>query len=134
MPLRTIVHPPGWAAPPGYSHAIATRGGRLLAISGQVALDAAGNLVGAGDFKAQAHQAFANLGAVLAAAGLSNADIVKVTYFVVGLDHERVLALREAREAALGGERPAASLLGVAALFRPDLLVEIEAIAEYPPQ
>lgn len=132
---RKIIQPAGWPPPAGYSHAIATRGGRLLVISGQVPLDATGALVGGTDFKAQARQAFANLGTVLAAAGLSYADVVKLTYFVVGLDHDRLLALREARDAVLPhGDPPASSLLGVTALFRPDVMIEVEAIAELPPQ
>lgn len=132
---RTAIHPAGWPPPAGYSQAIATRGGRLLVISGQVPLDAAGNLVGGTDFQAQARQAFANLGRVLAAAGASYGDVVKLTYFVVGLDHDRLLAVRTARDEVLPhGDPPASSLLGVTALFRPDVMIEIEAIAELPPE
>ena len=134
MTERLYVNPPAWATPPGYTHAVGSRGGRLLFVSGQVPVDAAGKLVGGADFKAQARQAFDNLGTVLAASGASYADVVKLTYFVVGLDGERLLALREVRDAVLPPERrPASSLLGVAALFRPDVLVEIEAVAELPP-
>jgi 2-iminobutanoate/2-iminopropanoate deaminase len=133
-PARTIIQPAGWPPPPGYAQAIATRGGRLLVISGQVPLDTAGALVGGTDFPAQARQAFANLGTVLRAAGLSYADVVKLTYFVVGLDHDRLLALRAARDEVIPPGAPAASsLLGVTALFRPDVLIEIEALAELPP-
>jgi len=98
-------------------------------------MDPRGALVGNGDFKAQARQVFANLGAVLAAAGLSYADVVKLTFFVVGLDHDRLVALREARDEVWpAGDRPASSLLGVAALFHPDVMIEIEALAEFPPE
>lgn len=132
---RTVILPDGWKPPPGYAHAIATRGGRLLVISGQVPVDPTGALVGGTDFKAQARQAFANLGTVLAAAKLSYRDVVKLTYFVVGLDHDRLIALREARDEVLPeGDPPTSSLLGVAALFRPDVMIEIEALAEMPPE
>lgn len=135
-PARKIILPAGWSPPPGYAHAIATRGGRLLVISGQVPIDPSGTLVGGADFKAQARQAFANLGTVLKAAGLSYADVVKLTYFVVGLDHDRLIALREARDEVIpaGTDHPTSSLLGVTALFRPDVMIEIEALAELPPE
>jgi enamine deaminase RidA (YjgF/YER057c/UK114 family) len=133
MARRVHVNPPDWPAPPGYSHAVVTGGGRLVVVSGQVPVDASGALVGGADFAAQARQAFENLGTVLAAAGADFGDVVKLTYFVVGVSPERVVALRSLRDGHLGaGPRPASSLVGVAGLFRPDVLVEIEAIAELP--
>jgi enamine deaminase RidA (YjgF/YER057c/UK114 family) len=66
---------------------------------------------------------------VLDAAGCSPAGVLKVTYFVVGLDRERLLAVRAARDAFFTGPKPAATLLGIAALFDPDALIEIEVIA-----
>ncbi|HEU4537694.1 MAG TPA: RidA family protein, partial [Polyangiaceae bacterium] len=105
----------------------------LLFVSGQVPLDAAGQLVGRGDFDAQARQVFENLKTVLAEAGASFDDVVKMTYLVVNLDQARVLSLRSIRDGFLPKElRPASTLLGVQALFRADVLVEIEAVAELP--
>jgi 2-iminobutanoate/2-iminopropanoate deaminase len=130
---RTYTNPSSWAPPPGYTHAVATGGGRLLFVSGQVPLDAAGRLVGGADFDAQAKQVFENLKTVLAEAGASFADVVKMTYLVVNLDPAKVLSLRSIRDGFLPKEgRPASTLLGVQALFREDVLVEIEAVAELP--
>jgi reactive intermediate/imine deaminase len=112
--------------PPGYSHAVEAAG--LLFVSGQVPLDEHGELVGAGDMGEQARQAFRNLGAVLAAAGASFADVVKLTYFV--RDVGAVGSIRAARDEFIDTARPPAStLVEVAALFQPDLLIEIEAVA-----
>jgi enamine deaminase RidA (YjgF/YER057c/UK114 family) len=132
MSKRRVIQPPAWPTPPGYSHAVATAR-PLIFVSGQVPLDAAGALVGGADFEAQTAQVFENLRTVLAGVGASFDDVVKLTYFVVGLDGERLAAVRRVRDRHLGdGPRPASSLLGVAALFRPDVLIEIEAIAELP--
>ncbi len=85
-------------------------------------------MVGAGDMGEQARQAFRNLGAVLAAAGASFADVVKLTYFV--RDVSAVAAIRAARDEFVDtGNPPASTLVEVSRLFLPDLLVEIEAVA-----
>jgi enamine deaminase RidA (YjgF/YER057c/UK114 family) len=132
MSKRRIIQPPAWPTPPGYSHAVATAR-PLIFVSGQVPLDPGGALVGAGDIEAQTAQVFENLRTVLEGVGAGFADIVKLTTFVVGLDNDRLVAIRRVRDRYLGdGPRPASSLLGVTALFRPDVLVEIEAIAELP--
>ena len=132
MAKRRIIHPPAWPTPPGYSHAVATAR-PLIFVSGQVPLDPAGALVGGDDVEAQATQVFENLRTVLGGVGATFDDIVKLTTFVVGLDAGKLASVRRARDRFLGdGPRPASSLIGVAALFRPDVLVEIEAIAELP--
>lgn len=132
MAKRRIIQPPAWPTPPGYSHAVATAR-PLIFVSGQVPLDPAGALVGGDDVEAQATQVFENLRTVLAGVGASFDDIVKLTYFIVGLDAGKLASVRRVRDRFLGdGPRPASSLVGVAALFRPDVLVEIEAIAELP--
>src|SRR5262249_16161641 len=69
-------------APGGYSHIVEVRGGRTLYIAGQLALDADGKLVGAGDFRAQIKQVFANLNTRLGEAGASSRDIVKLNYYL----------------------------------------------------
>ncbi len=127
MPSRPIAYTaPSVHTPPGYSHAM--RAGGLLFVSGQVALDEHGAVVGAGDMGEQARQAFRNLGAVLAAAGASFADVVKLTYFV--RDVSAVAAIRAARDEFVDtGNPPASTLVEVSRLFLPDLLVEIEAVA-----
>jgi reactive intermediate/imine deaminase len=127
MSSRPIVHTaPSVRTPPGYSHA--SQGAGLLFVSGQVALDPDGSVVGVGDMAEQARQAFRNLGAVLDAAGCSFTDVLKLTYFV--RDVEAVGSVRAARDEFIDTDNPPAStLVEVSRLFMPDLLVEIEAVA-----
>jgi 2-iminobutanoate/2-iminopropanoate deaminase len=87
----------------------------------------------ASDFTTQAKQAFTNLKLALAAAGAKPSDLVKINYFVVELNHDKLVALREARDGFIDKEHPPASTLaGVQALFREDVQVEIEAEAVIP--
>src|SRR4051794_16552475 len=74
---------PALFAPPGYSHAVVTRGGATVWTAGGVPLDAAGELVGPGDLTAQAEQVIANLTAALAEAGAAPEDVVRTTVYVV---------------------------------------------------
>jgi enamine deaminase RidA (YjgF/YER057c/UK114 family) len=127
-PVQLIASVPGLATPPGYCYA-ASAPGELVFFAGQVALDANGKIVGRGDFAAQVRQAFANLGLALAAAGCEPSGVLRVSYYVVGLTPERLLAIRGARNEFFPGAKPAATLLGVAALFDPEALIEIEVIA-----
>jgi enamine deaminase RidA (YjgF/YER057c/UK114 family) len=75
--LQHFRAPEGLAPGPGYSHAVTGRG-RWVAISGQIALDENGDLVGPGDLEAQAWQVFANLNRALTAAGASFADVIEL--------------------------------------------------------
>lgn len=127
----TLENPPTIHAPAGYSHLARVRGGPLLFIAGQVALDVEGNLVGPDDYTAQAEQVFTNLRAALTAAGASFRDVAKITYFVRDLAH--LPEIRAVRDRFLEpGLRPASTAVGVCALARPDLLIEIEAVAAPP--
>lgn len=130
MSSRPIIYTaPSVRTPPGYSHAV--QGAGLIFVSGQVALDPEGSVVGVGDMAEQARQAFRNLGAVLAAANCSFADVLKLTYFV--RDVEAVGSIRAARDEFVDTANPPAStLVEVSRLFMPDLLIEIEAIAQAP--
>lgn len=102
--------------------------GRFVALSGQVALDEDGKLVGEGDAAAQARQVFENLRRCLTAAGATFDDVVKLTYFVTDMAH--MPALRAARAEHIPDDRlPAASAVQVAALVRPEFLMEVEAFA-----
>ncbi|MFD7163878.1 RidA family protein [Streptomyces violascens] len=122
-----ISAPEGVAPGTGYSHVVWGTG-RFVAISGQCALDETGNVVGEGDARAQADQVFENLRRCLAAAGATFDDVVKLTYFVTDISH--LPAIRAARDAVIGPDQlPASSAVQVSALFRPELLVEIEAFA-----
>jgi enamine deaminase RidA (YjgF/YER057c/UK114 family) len=114
--------------PAGYSQVVEVRGGRTLYISGQVALDASGNLVGSGDFAAQVKQVFANLEARLDEAGASFNDVVKLNFYL--LDASMLQLIRDIRDTYVNRDHPPAStLVVVKELFRPDLLIEVDAIA-----
>ncbi|MFJ5216934.1 RidA family protein [Streptomyces sp. NPDC088354] len=125
--LTHIAAPDGVAPGNGYNHVVLGEG-RLVAVSGQIALDADGEVVGPGDPAAQARQVFANLGRCLEAAGADWGDVAKLTFFVT--DVAVLPAVREARDAHIDTARPPASTaVQVAALFRPELLLEVEALA-----
>jgi enamine deaminase RidA (YjgF/YER057c/UK114 family) len=105
--------------------------GRTAYVAGEVAFDSTGAVVGAGDFHAQAERVFANLRIALASVGASFGDILKTTTYVTDL--KNVAALREVRTRYLDMSRPPANtLLVVASLARPDLLLEIEAVVQLP--
>jgi enamine deaminase RidA (YjgF/YER057c/UK114 family) len=124
------LNPEGVAPGNGYSHVV-TGPGRWVAISGQVAFDAEGKLVGEGDAGAQAQQVFANLERCLAAAGATFADVVKLNFFVTDVAY--LPAIRVARDAHIDTANPPASTaVQVVALFRPDVLLEVEAYAVIP--
>jgi enamine deaminase RidA (YjgF/YER057c/UK114 family) len=117
--------------PNGYSQVVIVNRGRLIFVAGQVGMDKDGKI--AGDFAAQAKQAFTNLKIALAAEGATPANLIKINYFVVGLNHEKLVALREARDSVVDHEHPPASTVaGVESLFRDDVLIEIEAEAVIP--
>jgi enamine deaminase RidA (YjgF/YER057c/UK114 family) len=125
--LRHVAAPEGAPAGRGYSQVVTGRG-RLVVVSGQVAQNASGELVGPGDPAAQARQVFENIGRCLAEVGAGFGDVVKLTFFV--LDVADLPALREARDAVIDTARPpASSAVQVSALFAPGYLLEVEAWA-----
>jgi enamine deaminase RidA (YjgF/YER057c/UK114 family) len=128
MPTPTFDNPAGLSTPRGYTHVVDVPAGRTLYISGQVAFDAEGNVVGKGDVRAQTEQVFRNLEIALKSAGASMADVVKTNWYV--RDASQLAIYREVREKYFGtGPRPASTLVEVKGLVRDDLLLEIEAIA-----
>lgn len=101
--------------------------GELVFVSGQAALDLEGNLVGIGDFDAQAEQVFKNLDQVLTAAGSGLDQIVKVTIFLKDMGNfSKIVALREKY---FSQPYPADTIVEVSALALPELEIEIEAVA-----
>src|SRR5580692_1551648 len=125
--LRHIAAPEGVAAGRGYSQVVAGRG-RLVVVSGQVAQDEHGELVGAGDADLQARQVFENLRRCLAEAGAGFGDVVKLGLYVLDVAH--LPAVRAARDAVIDTTRPPASTaVQVAALFAPGYLIEADAWA-----
>ncbi|TQJ90994.1 RidA family protein [Streptomyces sp. SLBN-31] len=125
--LTRIPAPDGVFPAAQYSHVVMGTG-RLVAVAGQVAVDEDGKPFGEGDPEAQARQVFENLRRCLAAAGASFDDVVKLTYFVTDMAH--MPAIRAARAEHIPDDRlPAASAVQVAALVRPEFLLEVEALA-----
>lgn len=112
-----------------YSHAVVAEG-RFVFVSGCVPVDADGNVVGGEDVAAQARQAFANVGAVLAAAGAGFGDVVKVTVFLT--DVEDRPAINPVRQELFGAARPASTLVQVGPLAVPGAKIEVEAVAVLP--
>lgn len=103
------------------------RVGDLLFISGQAAIDQSGQMVGVGDFEAQAKQAFENLDRVLRAGGSSLRNVVKVTIFLTDMTNfDRIVTLRGQWFTA---PYPADTIVEVRSLYSPDAMIEIEAIA-----
>jgi enamine deaminase RidA (YjgF/YER057c/UK114 family) len=126
MPFSTIMTP---EAKPVANYKMATRqeGGQLLYISGQVARDTDGNVVGKGDMRTQARQVFRNLRQVLQAAGGDFKDLMKITTYITNITDFPALA--EVRSEIFQGELPASTLIVVKSLFNPDFLIEVEGIA-----
>src|ERR1700674_102274 len=125
------INPPELGTPPGYSQVVEVRAGRIIFIAGQTALGRAGELVGKGDFAAQAEQVFQNLSVALQSAGCTAGNLVKLTVFLRDMDD--LPAYREARNrffaTATPPAAPAVTLVEVSRLYGPDFLIEIEAIA-----
>ena len=124
-----IIQPKTVHGTTGYSHAV--RAGNTLYISGQVALDKENKLVGQGDIAAQAAQVFANLKAVVEAAGGSVHDVVKLTTYTTSLAYRPAIA--QERFKVWQSDWPASTFIVVASLAAREYLVEIEAIAEFAP-
>jgi len=121
-----IHNPPTLAPGNGYSHGIELPpNARLLYIAGQLGVTAEGKM--APDIRGQSEQAWKNLGTVLATAGMGYENIVKLTHFLTR--REDVAVYREVRAQFLGKLAPASTLLVIAALARPDALIEVEAVA-----
>jgi enamine deaminase RidA (YjgF/YER057c/UK114 family) len=132
MPVE-VRNPEGLPKPDMYRQLSIATGSRLVFIAGQVARDANGDPVGAGDLALQTDQAFRNVATAIEAAGGSFADIAKLNVYVVNWTPDKMAALGEgAMRAAATAEidplKPI-TLIGVAALGEPDLLIEVEATA-----
>ena len=120
--------PDGLAAPAGYSHVVSIPAGRLVWTAGQVPLDADRNIVAIGDWEGQTRRVFENLGLALRGAGADWVDVVKLTLFVV--DVSAIEIIRAVRDEFVDTSNPPTStLVRVAGLFHPDVLIEVEAVA-----
>ena len=126
----TRSNPDTVAAPVGtYSQAVRVETGDAvwIHVSGQIAIDLEGNLVGPGDLRAQTRQVFENLGAILEAHGATFADVVKIGTYLTTLDD--LAGMREVRSEYLTSEPPASTAVQVVALVVPDALIEIDLVA-----
>lgn len=122
------INPGTLTALPGFTHAV--RIGPTVYVSGEVALDSAGRLVGPGDLRAQATQAFANLATVLRIAGAAPADVAKLTIYVVNYAPRDLAVIRAAAPEFLPDRNPpAGSVVGVQALPLDGLLIAVDATA-----
>jgi enamine deaminase RidA (YjgF/YER057c/UK114 family) len=128
-----LISPPTLPRSEIYSQIAVATGSRTVHLAGQVARTADGRPVGTGDLAAQVEQAYRNVAAALAAVGAGFADIAKVTLYVVDwtLDKMAALAAGFVRACEAVGQHVAApvTLIGVAALGEPDLLVEVDVTA-----
>ena len=129
----TRSNPDTVAAPMGtYSQAVRVETGDAvwIHVSGQIAIDREGSLVGPGDIRAQTRQVFENLKAILEANGATFADAVKIgTYLTTLYD---LAGMREVRSEYLTSEPPASTAVQVVALVVPDALIEIDLVAVVP--
>jgi reactive intermediate/imine deaminase len=124
-------NPPELSTPTGYTHVVEVSGpARTIYISGQIAFDKEGKLVGQGDMKAQAEQVFKNLQTALTAAGAKFSDVVKMNSYIT--DMSKVQAVRDVRARYFGDATPASTFVEVKGLVRPELLLEIEVVAVVP--
>jgi enamine deaminase RidA (YjgF/YER057c/UK114 family) len=127
-----MVNPPTLHPPSGYSHVAEVAGGRMIFVAGQVALDHVGQLVGKDDLRAQTRQVFLNLDAALKAVGGEFWDVVRLTYYL--LDISQLPTVREVRGQFVNtGSPPTSTAVEVRGLARPDLLIEIDAVAVVTP-
>lgn len=126
-----MLNPGSIHKPVGYSHVAKVNAGKPVFIAGQVALDGNADLVGRHDFRAQARQVFENLNHALGAAGGAFSNVVKLNVYVVDASH--LPQYREVRDLFVNVHNPPAStVVQVAALFRPEFLLEVEAVAVVP--
>ena len=123
-------NPDGVSPPLGtYSHVVKVEIGDAawLHISGQIAVDVDGAIVGRGDMRAQTEQVFENLKAILAAHGATFTDLVKINTFVTTLDD--LIGMREVRSRYLPSDLPASTAVQVVALVVPEAMIEVDAVA-----
>lgn len=121
------IHDPGWKWDDHFPLSQGVQSGNMIFVSGQVAIDPSGQIVGKGDMKAQTRQTLENIKAVLAVAGVTMDDVVKMTSFVT--DMSKVRDALEVRGEYFGQKPPASTTVEVKALLFPDLMIEIEVVA-----
>ncbi len=126
-----FINPATLVQPPGYSQVAHIRAERMVFIAGQTAQNCEVEIVGIGDFEAQADQVFRNIGVALACVGMTPRDLVKLTVFV--RDMGKLPSYRKSRDRFFAtttpAPAPAITLVEVSKLFGDEFLIEIEAVA-----
>jgi enamine deaminase RidA (YjgF/YER057c/UK114 family) len=130
MPVIERLDPPELAPIPGTAHITTAKGSTVIHISGQTATDVDGQIVGT-TLQAQTAQALHNLQTAIAAAGVTPADLARIGIYVVDYGPESLDAIVTAAIEVFGEDFPvtAGTLIGVATLWQPGLLIEIDAVA-----
>lgn len=130
MPIERI-QPPKLSRPVAYSHIAKVTGGSIVFIAGQISVNRDGQIVGKGDFLAQAEQVFQNVTYALEAAGADWSNVVKVVTYIPGYNAEKhrpvLAAMREKYMAP--DHLPVSTLLGIQQLANPDYMIEVDVIA-----
>ena len=133
---KLVVNPPGLVKPVGYSHGFEVKGGRVLFLSGQVAFDNQGSIVGRGDIMAQFRQVCENLKTLVEDRGGTLQDVVRLTIFILDRDDYRAKgkAIGQVYRDYFGRHYPAMSLIELKGLFHEaeGALIEIDGIAALP--
>jgi len=131
MPITEIRPATVFKAPTApFSHGTVGTGSRILQISGQVPVDAAGNNVGEGDIEAQTEQVIANIRAIVEAAGGSLADVSRLLIFLT--DRAHLAKVMEVRKRHFAEPYPCATAVVVSGLANADWDIEIEVTASLP--
>jgi enamine deaminase RidA (YjgF/YER057c/UK114 family) len=115
------INPTGVNQSPAYTQVVTAKPGTIIWISGQVAQDSKGGVVGKGDLKAQLNQAWENVRLALAGSGAAFQDVVKVTTYVVNYKPSMRNDIREARQRFMGAGEPPAATLSACNLLRPTI-------------
>jgi enamine deaminase RidA (YjgF/YER057c/UK114 family) len=130
MPKTKPINPWTWQDKYGYSQAVeVTDAKRVIFCAGQTSVDSQGNPIHAGDMTAQLQQALDNLEAVLAEAGLTLRNVVRLNYYTTNVPAYLQASAAVADRLSNAGCNAAGTLLGVAALFHPEIAIELEATA-----
>jgi len=119
-----------WAPFGAFSMVVLQGTGQVVHLKGQVALDASGTVVGAGDMRAQVRRVLTNIEAVLAPLGGRMSDVISLTHYTT--DIRAFMRTGDIRKGFFAAPYPVTTTVEVAALYDPDLLVEITAVAEIP--
>ncbi|CAR55854.1 RidA family protein [Burkholderia cenocepacia] len=129
--MAEAVNPPEvWAPFGAFSMAMIQGDGRIVHLKGQVALDRDGQVVGAGDMRAQVRQTLGNLRDVLAALGGQMRDVISLVHYATDID--AFMQAGDIRNTYFAAPYPVTTTIQVERLYHPDLLIEIAAIAEIP--